>query len=177
MKLCECGCGQPAPLSHRSFTKLGYALGTPQRFCLGHAGRAPSSLWDRFIKSVVLPDDPDGCFVLIKPTINGYTQIHTYDSEHKIKNLSGHRASWGLFCGAIPAGLFVLHHCDNPKCVRPDHLYLGTAKDNYRDAKERNRLNIPKGKHHYCAVLNETDIIDIRRRHNNGETQRTIASD
>ena len=50
-----------------------------------------------------------------------------------------HRISWLLFRGEIPSGLHVLHACDNRKCVRPEHLFLGTEKDNHDDAMNKNR--------------------------------------
>jgi hypothetical protein len=50
-----------------------------------------------------------------------------------------HRLSWVIHNGAIPPGKFVLHHCDNPPCVRPDHLFLGTHKDNIHDSIKKNR--------------------------------------
>jgi hypothetical protein len=53
------------------------------------------------------------------------------------------RASWAIANGPIPTGMLILHHCDNPPCVNPAHLYLGTAEDNRRDAVERERY---KGK-------------------------------
>ena len=53
------------------------------------------------------------------------------------KQAQAHRAAWSLFKGEIPAGLWVLHKCDNRKCVNLNHLYLGTAKDNARDRTER----------------------------------------
>lgn len=56
------------------------------------------------------------------------------------KQDKAHRVSYRAFVGEIPAGKSVLHTCDNRKCVNPDHLYCGTAKDNMRDAKERGRL-------------------------------------
>lgn len=52
---------------------------------------------------------------------------------------SAHRVAWRLVRGEIPAGLRVLHHCDNPPCVRPSHLYVGTAADNTRDMLSRGR--------------------------------------
>ena len=55
------------------------------------------------------------------------------------RNMASYRASWVVHFGEIPTGLFVLHHCDNPQCVRPSHLYLGTQADNIRDMVMRGR--------------------------------------
>lgn len=54
-----------------------------------------------------------------------------------------HRHSWSLANGPIPDGLWVLHHCDNPPCVNPRHLYLGTVVENVRDSVARGRNYIP----------------------------------
>ena len=59
------------------------------------------------------------------------------------KTVDSHRVSYILFKGEIPSGIFVCHTCDNPKCVNPDHLWLGTHSDNMKDAYNKGRLNIP----------------------------------
>lgn len=62
----------------------------------------------------------------------------------KGKTLSVHRFSYAIHYGEIPLGMCVCHKCDNPKCVRPDHLFLGTPKDNVMDCFKKGRLFIPK---------------------------------
>ena len=58
-------------------------------------------------------------------------------------NIKAHRASYLLNRGSIPEGLFVCHACDNPSCVRPDHLFLGTALQNWSDAHKKGRTGLP----------------------------------
>ncbi len=62
-------------------------------------------------------------------------------------NRYAHRAAWEEANGPIPAGMFVCHHCDNPPCVNPAHLFLGTAKDNAQDMARKGRVGggAPKG--------------------------------
>jgi hypothetical protein len=55
------------------------------------------------------------------------------------RKIGAHRAAFILYKGYIPKGMYVLHSCDNPRCVNPDHLRLGTAHDNNMDQVERNR--------------------------------------
>lgn len=77
-----------------------------------------------------------------------------------------HRLSWSVTYGLIPpTGMCVCHTCDNPSCVRPSHLFLGTQKDNLRDmiAKGRdNRTVAPKGELHYASKLTAAQVLEIR---------------
>jgi len=69
------------------------------------------------------------------------------------------KVAWIIANGPIPEGLWVLHHCDNPSCVNPKHLYLGTNKENCRDRAERGRGFYKKGENAYTkGVLTKGHI-------------------
>lgn len=72
---------------------------------------------------------------------NGYGEFNVRDSKKKggRRKLLAHRVSWTVFRGEIPPEKCVIHKCDVSACVNPDHLYLGTAKDNARDRNQRGR--------------------------------------
>lgn len=72
-----------------------------------------------------------------------------------------HRLSWEIANGPIPDGLCVRHKCDNPKCVRPEHLELGTKRENTQDMMSRGRF--AKGSMLPQTVLTEADVREIRR--------------
>lgn len=67
----------------------------------------------------------------------------TYRHGGPQRHIYAHRFAWALTHGAVPS-VHVLHHCDNPPCVNPDHLYLGTQADNMRDAASRHRFHVPR---------------------------------
>jgi hypothetical protein len=77
------------------------------------------------------------------------------------KQIRAHRVSYMLFKGQIPDGMHVCHSCDNPSCVNPDHLWIGTPKDNAKDCLMKNRF--PIGQRAGRAKLTEHEVIMIRR--------------
>ena len=89
-----------------------------------------------------------------------------------------HRLAWELTYGPIPEDMSVCHHCDNPRCVRPEHLFLGTQRDNLNDMRDKGRGAIPaprQGSKHHNAKLTESDVLAIREAHSKGERGYKIA--
>lgn len=95
------------------------------------------------------------------------------------KHWRAHRLSFEIFKGEIHQNKLVLHHCDNRKCVNPEHLYLGDHYQNAQDIKKRNRtylISEPKrGGNNPCAKLNDDIVIKIRAEIKNGELGKNIA--
>lgn len=83
-----------------------------------------------------------------------------------------HRVSWVLHRGEIPSGLSVLHKCDVPRCVNPDHLFLGTRAENNHDRDSKGRQVSMKGENNGNSALTESDVIAIRGSH---QQQRSLA--
>lgn len=76
--------------------------------------------------------------------------------------IRAHRLAWILFNGPIPQGKFVCHSCDNPRCVNPDHLFLGDPADNTHDMRAKGRQFNPLGERSHFAKLTEADVRAIR---------------
>lgn len=93
------------------------------------------------------------------------------------KLIAAHRLSWEIANGSIPLGLCILHSCDNPPCVNPAHLSLGTQANNIKDAVLKGRINnyVAQGEQHWKAKLTESKIHDIFRLRAKGWTQHRIA--
>lgn len=101
----------------------------------------PERFWEKVAKTT-----GDGCWLWTSSTRGKapYGTIWTTDGVR-----SAHRVSWELANGrTVPARRHVLHKCDVPLCVRPDHLFDGTARDNMRDMRRKGRNNDPRGERH-----------------------------
>ena len=102
----------------------------------------------------------------------GYGRVRWHGQDTRT-----HRLAWELAHGPIPSGLWVLHHCDNPPCCNPAHLFLGTAQDNHDDMHRKGRARFACGEERSKAKLTEADVVAILNRLNAGEMCRVIAPD
>ena len=85
------------------------------------------------------------------------------------------RYSWELHHGPVPEGMCVLHRCDNPPCVNPAHLFLGTPSDNTQDMLEKGRHPSRAGEANGWASLTEADVREMRRLYGEGMRNADIA--
>jgi hypothetical protein len=131
-KMCECGCGTPAPIAKQTSRRFGHVKGEPCRFVQGHTLKTPASV--RFSRYVDVVDV--GCWEWKGGKMkNGYGRF----GIAKGQIVFAHRYSYEAKHGPIPPGLFVLHSCDNPGCVNPSHLSVGTHADNMQDMRAKGR--------------------------------------
>ena len=106
------------------------------------------------------------CHVWIAATNKfGYGKL----SDGKNGWIFAHRFSYELKNGEIPDGKYVLHKCDNPCCVNPEHLYLGDYKQNAQDREQRNRGNHVFGELHGRKKLGFEQVLKIREQYKTGK--------
>lgn len=101
---------------------------------------------------------------------SGYITI-----RFNVGKIGGHRASWLIYKGEVPVGLQVNHHCDNRRCTNPEHLYVGTRKQNDQDKVTRNRQ--AKGSKNGSSKLTEQQVEKILQLIKSGKTDTKIAND
>lgn len=107
----------------------------------------------------------------VRSSSNPYGQIR-YQGKIWIAS----RLSWVHHRGPIPEGLCVLHKCDNPKCINPEHLYLGTNKDNTKDILDRGRRQDQRGERNPNRRLSTEDVEKIKAMLTDKIRQKDIAA-
>jgi hypothetical protein len=151
---CACGFSKDPRYSRRYWER--------QKFCsqacagLYHAKQAPISR----------PPIAEAFFTKVEKTATcwlwkGLTDADGYGAFPYAKRLyRAHRLSLELAGAVVPKGAFVCHHCDNPQCVNPAHLYVGTPQSNVADKVARGR--VPRGEQRWWSKLTEQDVRAIR---------------
>lgn len=122
------------------------------------------SLWDRF-HDKVMPEPNTGCWLWVGAVKElGYGVIGLGRRDEG--TAKAHRVSWELHRGPIPEGMCILHRCDQPMCVNPNHLFCGTLADNMQDCVRKGRNYLPdnKGEKATWSKLTEDAVRDIRSR-------------
>lgn len=131
----------------------------------GSRNQRLKTIEERFWEKV---DKSGDCWLWLGQTNGGYGVISCNG-----KDKYAHRVSWQIHNGNIPGDILVLHTCDNPPCVNPDHLWLGTDADNTNDKVKKNR--------HLCgssqpnSKLHESDVLVIRELWSVGTSKKAIA--
>lgn len=94
---------------------------------------------------------------------NGYG-VMNIAKKHK----RAHRISYECFYGKIPENSFICHHCDNRKCINPEHIYCGDSETNSKDMDDRKRRNALKGEENPRSRLKNDDVLKIRELYKQG---------
>jgi hypothetical protein len=151
-KLCDCGCGLPAPIATRNDASKGYVKGEPMRFVRGHATR-------RNVPDFVVT--ADGCWVWqrgLNP-VSGYGQMSSGEYAH--------RTMYRKHKGEIPEGMQIDHLCRVRACINPDHLEVVTRSENARRGLA--------GRHPKVAARRLTDA-QVREIRTSKQSNRTLAN-
>lgn len=139
------------------------------------------SLQERMMSRVAPPHPKTGCWEWTGARhYFGYGRMGIARPDGTQTTEVTHRVAWTVFRGPIPDGVCVCHKCDNPPCVNPDHLFLGSHIDNMRDCQSKGRGrhylgSINAGSSHGMSKLTEPDVAAIKTMLAGGTKQSVIA--
>lgn len=117
-----------------------------------------------FWRNIIPPKHKNDCWLFKCINSSGYGTFQYIDniSEKRI-SIKAHRFSWELHNNKkIPKGFSACHHCDNPPCCNPSHIFIGTQSDNAFDMIKKGRAKTERGSQRYNAVLNEELVLKIK---------------
>lgn len=120
-----------------------------------HRGRPYKTVIEKIFEKITL-NETSGCWEYNgAKTRDGYGTYHDKGSNGLV-----HRRVYGFYYKNLPSKKFLCHHCDNPACCNPSHLFIGNSKSNMVDAKEKGRLN--RGEDRWSNKLKEHEVRAIR---------------
>lgn len=129
--------------------------------------RVNERFWSKVRKS-------DGCWEWTGARVKGYGRFRLHGRSRQ-----AHAVAYELAHGPIPEGRMVCHHCDNRRCVRPEHLYAGTHQDNMDDVVARHRSppgqGAPPGERNGAARLTAARVREMRARRSAGESYASLS--
>jgi len=170
VKLCECGCGEPAPLAKNTDPRWGHVKGQPIRFVRWHSKKQPTEqrFWKHVDKHGPLPSpaaischpniEGTNCWLWVGTTWAGYGVFSMHEEKTTVLT---HRYSFFLKHGHYPQPMG-LHKCDVRLCCNPDHIFEGDSSDNAIDMVQKGRGNPPQGIKCGRAKLTNREVLKIR---------------